>query len=166
MSIRAEWQMHCPSCGRADELHIEAVVHMDVQLCEGGTDDDAGGDREWDSQSGARCSNCNWNGTVRQAEKAYQKAVKAASKALGGSVDDVDQEVVDDKLGVIFDAYKVGELPALKAELKATQKSFADAGGRGVELADEVDRLAVAVVVLSTLKPHKRLTSTARKGRK
>lgn len=53
----------CPSCGKGADLHIEAVIYTEVSLYADGTED-SGGDTEWNNDSGARCSNCDWQGTV------------------------------------------------------------------------------------------------------
>ena len=53
----------CPSCGDGTGLHVEAVIRTEVALYSDGTED-SGGDTEWDDTSCARCSNCDWHGTV------------------------------------------------------------------------------------------------------
>ena len=78
MSIRDEWEMQCPHCGDDEHLYIEALVPMEVRLCEDGTDDNGEGDREWDEMSGASCHKCNWHGTVADMKKAYREKNKEA----------------------------------------------------------------------------------------
>jgi hypothetical protein len=77
LSIKEEWKMECPNCHGDESLYVEAMVAMDVRLCEDGTDDDGDGDRVWDEDSGASCRSCNWRGTVREMKKAYEDRVKA-----------------------------------------------------------------------------------------
>jgi len=165
MSVRLQWNMQCPSCGHDDELMIEAVIHTTVRLHDDGTDND-GGDTEWDGKSGASCSHCGWRGTVDEAEKGYQRALKALLKATNSDAEEMDMVFMDEEFTNIFDAYSPSRLPELKAQLRATQKRFGSLEMPGVALTTEYDRLTNAVAVLSTLKPSQKITSTARKGRK
>jgi len=53
----------CPSCKKGTNLHIQAVIHTEVELYPDGTED-SGGDTEWEDDSQVRCSHCGWHGTV------------------------------------------------------------------------------------------------------
>ncbi len=66
MKLREVGNQHgylCPCCGKGTRLHVEAVIYTEVALYPNGTED-SGGDTEWGSDSAARCSNCDWRGTV------------------------------------------------------------------------------------------------------
>lgn len=69
-TVRAAWNMICPSCKKDTSLDIAATVH--VRLCPNGTDADASreGGHEWSSDSTACCADCGWEGTVKDAETA------------------------------------------------------------------------------------------------
>lgn len=69
-SVRAEWNMSCPTCKTDDRLDIQ--VHVLARLTADGTDTDAASDgsHEWDSESRITCEACGWAGIVREAETA------------------------------------------------------------------------------------------------
>lgn len=69
-TVRAAWNMICPSCKKDSSLDIAATVH--VRLCPDGTDAYASreGGHEWSSDSTAICADCGWEGTVKDAETA------------------------------------------------------------------------------------------------
>ena len=146
MSTRDNWEMQCPQCGDDTDLRIDAVQAVTVSLCEDGTDDEGGhGDIKWGNNDSAYCHTCDWFGTVGQMERAYSRAKQAAEDAVG-------REVTGDEIGEALDAHNTTPLTDLKAALKAKRQQLADAGGRGVELADEIDCLEVAVAVKATFK--------------
>ena len=150
--------MSCPCCGDDDSITITATVTMDVQLCEDGTDDDGGGDREWDDNSDAECGYCDWKGTAGQLSTAYKAAHKASREALG-------RDATDEEIALAFSSHnraiRTGEkmrvLFDLRKQLKEARLDLHAKGGRGIHLAEKVDQLEIAVAVISTLKkltPH------------
>lgn len=66
--------------------------------------------------------------------------VEAASNVLGYDVD-------EDRVREALDEYGDTPLKALKKALKEREKTFKDQGGRGVDLADEIDSLRIAIAV-------------------
>jgi len=71
----------CPSCGKGTRLYIQAVIRTEVALYPDGTED-SGGDTEWENSSAARCSNCDWHGTVARLKTV---TVEGASERYFGS---------------------------------------------------------------------------------
>jgi hypothetical protein len=56
----------CPQCSEGTDLYISATMNVQAHLFPDGTDNDGGGDTEWDDASYARCTQCDWAGTVGQ----------------------------------------------------------------------------------------------------
>jgi hypothetical protein len=82
MSVKDEYEMQCPMCGKDDRLKVDAVIHTTVLLCEDGVDD-PGGDTEWDRNSGCYCDHCNWQGKVGDAQRAYvSRSIQTEKDAL------------------------------------------------------------------------------------
>lgn len=70
-TVRQEWGMACPDCGRDDHLRIEMTTWG--ALLPDGTDPDAC--HEWDRRSSAECQSCGWTGQVRDLDlEAEEKA--------------------------------------------------------------------------------------------
>jgi hypothetical protein len=136
--------MQCPRCGDSG-LHIDAKQEVTVQLHEDGTNEQDRGNIAWESQDRARCDRCDWKGTVSAAEKAYKTAARVASDALGYEVNDL-------QLDEVYQEFRPAQLPQLRKDLKTLEIAFEAAGGRGVEQADEIDLLRVAIAVLPKLK--------------
>lgn len=63
-SVRNEWQMQCPQCGSDEAIHISATQRVEVRLCVGGTDSE-GGDTEWEDDDAAWCTDCGFQGVVK-----------------------------------------------------------------------------------------------------
>ena len=147
MSVRSNHNMHCPQCGSDSDLTVEAMVYVKARLYSDGTDNE-GGDTEWDDKSGVRCGVCGWSGTVGQASKALEKAKTKAGNELGRDVV-VDEDT--DEIGEALDQHSKTPLNDLITSLKAKRRQLNDAGGRGVELADEIDSLTVAISVMKLL---------------
>lgn len=85
-SVRAAWNMICPSCKQDHSLDIAATVH--VRLCPDGTDAYASreGGHVWSSESPATCAACGWTGTVKDAETACAAFGPTASIITPGMV--------------------------------------------------------------------------------
>ncbi len=66
--------------------------------------------------------------------------VEAASNVLG-------YDVEEDRVREALDEHGETPLKALKKALKEKEKTFKDQGGRGVDLADEIDSLRIAIAV-------------------
>ena len=64
-TVREEWGMACPKCKSDENLRIE--VMMTVQLYHDGTQI-IDGDHEWGRSSPCRCAECDWEGTVADAQ--------------------------------------------------------------------------------------------------
>jgi len=60
-TVREQYSLECPSCHKYDWIAIEIKVW--AELHPDGTDVDSQ-DHEWDDSSLARCSNCQFEGTV------------------------------------------------------------------------------------------------------
>lgn len=56
--------MRCPNCGSADTLKIEVTQTKMVVFHDDGSDDNSGGDMEWDNKSACECGKCGHSGTV------------------------------------------------------------------------------------------------------
>ncbi|MDD2878628.1 MAG: hypothetical protein PHZ23_15530 [Acidiphilium sp.] len=61
MSVRSEWNMACPDCGRDDELSVELKVFATIY--EDGTAINDG-DHIWDDDSACQCGSCGKKGVV------------------------------------------------------------------------------------------------------
>ena len=70
-TVREEWGMCCPKCGKDDKLSIKMTVW--AELSPDGTE--VSGDQEWDSDSGCDCSHngCEWRGNVGEAREAAEE---------------------------------------------------------------------------------------------
>ena len=77
--------------------------------------------------------------------------LEAAGNALGN--DEIDREWV----GTVLEKYHGADLDTLRGDLEELEEEFQAAGGRGVELADTIDALRVAVAVLG-LNPYEGCT--------
>ena len=60
-TVREEWGMACPSCGRDDRLRIE-MTRWGTLLPDGTAPDAC---HEWDRGNAAECQSCGWTGAVR-----------------------------------------------------------------------------------------------------
>ena len=59
-----QYGYRCPRCKSGGELSIDAVVLVSARLLVDGADNN-GGDTEWNDDSGAYCSACNWAGSAK-----------------------------------------------------------------------------------------------------
>lgn len=69
----------CPGCGQWDEFLVEgfAPVIGDLwwdRLSDDGTDNDPGGDFEFDDDNRCKCPKCGWQGTVGEARSEEAEA--------------------------------------------------------------------------------------------
>ncbi|MBC6714776.1 hypothetical protein H9Q09_01070 [Aurantimonas sp. DM33-3] len=62
MSIRSQWGMACPQCGK--DHGIQIVCLTTVQLTTDGTEEVHGG-HEWTNESAASCDLCQFDGEVK-----------------------------------------------------------------------------------------------------
>lgn len=60
-TVRQEWNMECPECH--DDSHIEISALIWVELHVDGTSEE-GSDHEWDNDSAAKCTACDYGGNV------------------------------------------------------------------------------------------------------
>lgn len=64
-TVKSEWSMCCPNCGKDDELEISCMIW--VQLVPDGTDT-VTQDNEWDDSSPCQCDACGHKATVKDFE--------------------------------------------------------------------------------------------------
>lgn len=64
-TVKEEWGMACPECGRDDCLEVE-ISTMAKLTPDGTTADEY--PHEWDRKSYCRCTACEWEGEARDCE--------------------------------------------------------------------------------------------------
>jgi hypothetical protein len=107
----------CPECGFENCLKITALMRIEGDLLPDGIDYEAGSDFEFDDTNDARCTECDWDGTV-------------------GELIDVEEmsahEIRLAKLHSFIDRYEVGDLRLTHAKLKRMSKK------KVIQLLDEL----------------------------
>jgi hypothetical protein len=71
MSVRDEWKMQCPKCGKDDRILITGTTAL--RLGHDGTEP-VDGYHNWEPSSACRCDHCNFDGIVADFETAYERA--------------------------------------------------------------------------------------------
>lgn len=69
-TVKEEWGMACPACGRDDRLQVQVTTW--AGLSADGTDADCC-PHEWDKASACLCDACAWQGTVADASDGSDK---------------------------------------------------------------------------------------------
>ncbi len=107
----------CPECGYESCLKITALMRVEGDLLINGIDYEAGGDFEFDDTNDARCTECDWDGTV-------------------GDLVDVEEmpahEIRLAKLHSYIDRYECGDLKLTHSKLNRMSKK------KVIELLDEL----------------------------
>lgn len=68
-SVRETYGLQCPKCKIDTALHVDAHATTTVRLLPDGVEDDGDGfgGWEWDENDSCHCSECSWQGTVKDA---------------------------------------------------------------------------------------------------
>jgi hypothetical protein len=71
----------------------------------------------------------------------------ATAREIRRAEEELGYEVEEDWLDNLLDQYESWSMKELRAELRDLEDAFAKRGGRGVDLADEIDALRVVIAV-------------------
>lgn len=74
-TVKEEWGMCCPECGRDDGLSIRADIWVTIHTM-GTEQDDERGDHEWTDYSGCYCRRCGWEGLVEDTKASEDPLVQ------------------------------------------------------------------------------------------